>query len=280
MVITVASGKGGTGKTTIAVNLALAMEQKITLLDCDVEEPNAHLFLNPKITSKEKVYLPIPQVNESKCDGCGECAKICQFKAIAVINKITLIFPELCHGCGGCERVCPQKAISEDKRELGEIIFADHELLNIIWGKLRIGEPMAPPLIKRIRTYENNNLTIIDAPPGTSCPVIASIKDADFTILVTEPTPFGFNDLKLTVEAVKVLKVPFGIVINRSDLGTEEVKKYAQDNDIPILMEIPFDERIAKAYSKGIPFIKELPEYKEIFKNLFEKIKTEVERRK
>ncbi len=278
MVITIASGKGGTGKTTVAINLALSLgTEKVMLLDCDVEEPNAHLFLSPKIEKKEKVYIPVPKVDDSKCDGCGECSRICQFKAIVVINKITLTFPELCHGCGGCIRICPNKAISESNKELGEIFFGKSKDLELIWGKLRIGEPMAPPIIKEIKKYKNKReITLIDAPPGTSCPVIASIKGADYTILVTEPTPFGFNDLKLTVDVVKTLKIPFGIVINRSDLGTEAVKEYAEKNNIPILLEIPFDEGIAKAYSKGIPFVEEMPEYKEKFVKLYTKIEQEV----
>ena len=281
MIISIASGKGGTGKTTIATNLAISLERPVTFLDCDVEEPNAYLFLNPSVSSSKKVYMPVPLVDEKKCDGCGECAKICQFKAIVVINKIPLTFPELCHGCGGCVKVCPKGAISETKREIGEMFFGKKDSIDVIWGKLRIGEPMAPPLIKEIRKHESKNgITIIDAPPGTSCPVVASVKYTDYIVLVTEPTPFGFNDLKLAIETVKLLKVPFGILINRSDLGTDDVRNFARQNNIPILMEIPFDQRIAVSYSKGIPLVYELSDYKDRFREMFEKIKEEVENKR
>ena len=206
MIISVASGKGGTGKTTVATNLALSIGEGVQLLDCDVEEPNAHLFIRPKFERTEIITTPVPVVDEKKCDHCGKCGEICQFKAIVVIGETVLSFSELCHSCGGCTAVCPTDAIMETGRELGIIRKGFYNGLEFVHGKLRVGEAMSPPLIKKVRTFGRpGKFTIIDAPPGTSCPVIASIKDTDFVLLVTEPTPFGLNDLKLAVGAVKLL---------------------------------------------------------------------------
>ena len=273
MILSVASGKGGTGKTTVSTNLALSLESEIQLLDCDVEEPNAHLFIKPAIDKIKKITTPVPEVDEKKCTLCGKCGEICQFKAIVVIGKTVLPFHELCHSCGGCVEVCPEKAITETGRELGVIERGHRNGLEFVHGRLRVGEAMSPPLIKEVRSYTRpDTLTIIDAPPGTSCPVIASIKGADFVLLVTEPTPFGLNDLKLAVGAVKILGIPCGLVINRSDLGDAQVKTYAEKEDLPILMEIPFDRRIAEAYSRGEMIVEVMPEWKEKFKALFLRI--------
>ena len=273
MIIAVASGKGGTGKTTIATNLALCLKD-VTFLDCDVEEPNAHLFLKPEIREKESVKVPVPEVDKQKCTFCGKCAEICEFKAIIVVGKSILTFPQLCHGCGGCTRICPEGAIREVEKEIGIIEKGVKDGISFFHGKLNIGEAMSPPLIKKLRKYESKQrLTIIDAPPGTSCPVIASVKGADFVILVTEPTPFGLHDLKLAVGVVKTLKIPCGLVINRADIGNQDVKEYAKKEHIPILLQIPFDRRIAEAYSKGIPFIEEIPMWKDNFLKLYEDIK-------
>jgi len=275
MNICIASGKGGTGKTTISTNLALSIQTKVQLLDCDVEEPNSHLFITPEKTQTEIINTPVPKVDEDKCNLCGKCGDICQFKAISVMGSVILTFPELCHSCGGCLEVCPEGAISETNRELGSITRGFFDEIECIYGTLRIGEAMSPPLIKKVRSLKDpDKITIIDAPPGTSCPVIASMKDSDFVLLVTEPTPFGLHDLKLAVETVKILKLPAGLVINRSDIGFDKVVTYAKQENIPILMEIPFDINIAKAYSKGIPFVNVLPEYKEKFLHLFESIKS------
>jgi MinD superfamily P-loop ATPase len=228
MRICIASGKGGTGKTTIATNLALSVGADVQLLDCDVEEPNAHFFINPIFEETKTIFTPVPEVDEEMCTFCGKCSEICQFKAIAVVNKTILVFDELCHSCGGCMEVCPENAITEKGRELGIIQKGHHNGIEFIHGKLRIGEAMSPPLIKKVRSYEClGKLNIIDAPPGTSCPVIASMKDTEFVLLVTEPTPFGLNDLKLAVGAVEILKIPCGLVINRSDMGDDKVKEYA-----------------------------------------------------
>ncbi|PLX53808.1 MAG: (4Fe-4S)-binding protein [Desulfobacteraceae bacterium] len=273
MIISIASGKGGTGKTTVATNLAVSLGSDVQLLDCDVEEPNAHLFINPVIELNKKVYTPVPQIDEEKCNFCKKCAQICRFKAIAVIKETVLTFPELCHSCGGCVEVCPEKAITETGRELGVIEIGHRNSLSFAHGRLRVGEAMSPPLIREVRSHtRSDQLTIIDAPPGTSCPVIAAMKGADFVLMVTEPTPFGLHDLKLAVEAVKLLEIPRGLVINRSDIGNDGVQTYAKMENLPILMEIPFDRRIAEIYSMGKLIVEEMPEWKEKFIELYRQI--------
>jgi MinD superfamily P-loop ATPase len=274
MIISIASGKGGTGKTTVATNLARSIGSDVQLLDCDVEEPNAHLFINPSFDCSETVFLPVPEIDEDQCTFCGKCAQICQFKAIAVVNQNVLVFEELCHSCGGCWEVCPEDAICEGNRELGIIQKGHSNGIEFIHGKLRVGEAMSPPLIKKVRAHQNpEKLTIIDAPPGTSCPVIASMKASDFVLLVTEPTPFGLYDLKLAVGAAQMLDIPLGLVINRSDLGDDGVKTYAQEINLPILMEIPFHREIAEAYSKGEMLVDVMPEWKRRFIGLYNQIK-------
>jgi len=274
MIISIASGKGGTGKTTVATNLAVSIGSDVQLLDCDVEEPNAHLFINPVVETEKTVYTPVPQIDEEKCTFCKKCAEICRFKAIAVIKETVLTFPELCHSCGGCVEVCPENAVTEIGRELGTIEMGHRNNLAFVHGRLRVGEAMSPPLIREVRSHtRSDQLTIIDAPPGTSCPVIAAMKGADFVLMVTEPTPFGLHDLKLAVEAVKLLGIPKGLVINRSDIGYDRVKTYAEQEDLPVLMEIPFDRRIAEAYSRGRLIVEEMPEWKEKFIELFGQIK-------
>ena len=280
MIISVASGKGGTGKTTISTNMALALGRDVELLDCDVEEPNAHLFLKPEISRTEQVSTPIPLVDMDKCTFCKKCAAICRFSAITVVSKKVLIFPELCHSCGGCMVVCPEGAISETGRELGTINFGRRNDIGFINGCLRVGEAMSPPLIKRVRLEADpNKVTIIDAPPGTSCPVIAAMNGTDFVLMVTEPTPFGLHDLKLAVEAVKLLGIPCGLVVNRSDIGDQEVFAYAEREHIPVLMTIPFERRIAEAYSRGLSIVEEFPEWKERFCELFHKIEAIIKQR-
>jgi MinD superfamily P-loop ATPase len=273
MIISIASGKGGTGKTTVATNLAASLEKDVQLLDCDVEEPNSHLFIRPLIEDVKTISTPVPEVDMGKCTLCGKCSEICQFKAIVVIGETVLPFPELCHSCGGCMEVCPEKAITEVDREVGMIETGHRNGLEFIHGRLKIGEAMSPPLIRKVREYTRPGvLTIIDAPPGTSCPVIVSMKDADFVLLVTEPTPFGLHDLKLAVGAVKILGIPCGLVINRSDIGDDRVREYANTEGIPILMEIPFDRKIAESYSRGEMLVEVLPEWKERFKGLLHQI--------
>ncbi|OQX65194.1 MAG: (4Fe-4S)-binding protein [Desulfococcus sp. 4484_242] len=273
MIISIASGKGGTGKTTVATNLAASMGPDVQVLDCDVEEPNAHLFLRPIIEEVQTITTPVPEVDMDKCNLCGKCGEICQFKAIVVIGDTVLPFHELCHSCGGCVMVCPEKAITEVGRELGVIERGRRNGIEFVHGRLRVGEAMSPPLIRKVREYARPDaLTIIDAPPGTSCPVIASMKGANFILLVTEPTPFGLHDLKLAVGAVKILGIPCGLVINRSDIGNDEAWSYAREQDVPVLMEIPFDRRIAEAYSRGEMIVEAMPEWKEKFRGLYDRI--------
>lgn len=272
MVISVASGKGGTGKTTICVNLALSLPN-VQLVDCDVEEPNDHIFIKPRIKSKIPVYIPIPRVDESKCDFCGRCQNVCAYNAIAVLKNKVLIFPELCHGCGACALLCPKGAIEEVKKEVGFVEVGEKGKLQFAHGILNVGEVMAPPVIRAVKKFINPTRTvIIDAPPGTSCPVIESVKNSHFCVLVTEPTPFGLNDLKLAVEVVRKLKIPFGVVINRADLGNKKTEDYCKKENIPILMRIPFKKEIAKIYSTGGIIVLALPEYKKDFQEMFNKI--------
>jgi MinD superfamily P-loop ATPase len=272
MIISIASGKGGTGKTTIAINLALSLKD-VQFMDCDVEEPNGHLFLKPIIEERISVGIPVPQVDESRCTYCGKCAEICEFNAIVVIKKKVLLFPELCHGCGGCSYICPEDAIEEVEREIGVIERGKAGHIEFVHGLLNVGEPMAPPLIRREKKLINGRKTvIIDSSPGTSCPVVETVKGSDFCLLVTEPTPFGLNDLKLAVEMVRKLGVPLGVLINCSDIGDRKVWQYCETERIPILMEIPMDRRIAVAYSKGIPLVEEIPEYRKRFQDLYSKL--------
>lgn len=278
MIISVASGKGGTGKTTVSVNLALALGAGVELLDCDVEEPNAHLFLKPVIDRSERVETPVPLVDLEKCTFCRKCSDICRFNALAVVGKKALVFQELCHSCGGCMLVCPEGAITETGRELGTVNFGARDAIGFINGQLRVGEAMSPPLIKQVRAAADpDRLTIIDAPPGTSCPVIAAMNGTDFVLMVTEPTPFGLHDLKLAVEAVRLLDIPCGLVVNRADIGDNKVFEYAQREDLPILLTIPFDRRIARAYSQGKNIVEEFPEYREQFVALYRDIEAIIE---
>jgi MinD superfamily P-loop ATPase len=282
MIISVASGKGGTGKTTIATSLAISIDGSVQLLDCDAEEPNAHIFLRPKIESIEKVFIPIPEVDQEKCSYCGKCRDVCAYNAIAVIPKTgnkkgtVLVFPSLCHGCGSCSYLCPEGAIKEINKEIGVVETGSSAEGNIqfIHGRLNIGEAMAPPVIRQIKSHLNSACTaIIDAPPGTSCPVVESVRGSDFCLLVTEPTPFGLNDLTLAVEMLRKLNIPFGVIINRSDIGDNKVDKYCKRENIRILMRIPFKKEIAAAYSKGIPLVIENPVFKQKFNELYKDIK-------
>ena len=275
MRISIASGKGGTGKTTVSVNLARTMGIPVQLLDCDVEEPNAHLFLAGDKVKEEIVTIPVPQVDEALCNGCGECSKFCEYHAIVTFGTAPLIFPEMCHGCGGCTRVCPPKAITEVGRRIGVVETTVSENITLIGGRLDVGVAMAPPLIRAVKERLQNNLpAILDAPPGTSCPVIAAIRDTDMVLLVTEPTPFGLNDLALAVDMVRELKIPFGVIANRMGSGDDRVHIYCQREAIPLLLEIPDDRRIAEAYSRGILMVDALPEYQNLFQRLISKITT------
>ena len=272
MIISVASGKGGTGKTTLAVNLALSL-RNVQLLDCDVEEPNAHILLQPKIEEARPVYTQIPVISEELCDYCGKCSKFCAYNALFVAPKTLIVFPELCHNCGGCSLVCPKKAIKEKNRQIGVIKKVRANGVEAVYGELNVGEPMAVPLIREVkRQIEKDKTVIIDAPPGTACSLIASVHNSDYCILVAEPTPFGLHDLKMTVQVLKDLDIPMGVVINRAGIGDKKVYDYCKQENIPLLLEIPFSKRIAELYSRGTPFVEEMPEWKEKFLKLLNRI--------
>lgn len=273
MRIAVASGKGGTGKTTVSVNLARVFGSPVQLLDCDVEAPNAGLFLGGCLLGNEEICIPVPRVDESACDGCGECGSFCRYHAIVSLGTRPLIFPELCHGCGGCARVCPWGAITEVGRRIGVVETLDASHIRLVQGRLDVGVAMAPPLIRAVRQRAVQELPlIVDAPPGTSCPVIAAIRDVDYVVLATEPTPFGLHDLKLAVEMVAELGLPFGVVINRADSGDDRTRDFCAGQDIPLLAEIPDDRRIAEAYSRGELIVEALPEYENMFHDLLKTV--------
>ena len=281
--IAVASGKGGTGKTTIATSLALALAgPKTSFIDCDVEAPNAHLFIHPNFQHREEVGILIPYIDESRCTYCGECARVCQFHAIAVIGKKTLVFSELCHGCGSCSLVCPENAIQEKLNVIGILEWGGTPSgMSFVQGLLNIGEPMAVPIIRRLKQINDESETawetvILDVSPGTSCPVVESIRGADFLLLVTEPTPFGLHDLRLAVQLAQELGIPAGVVLNRDGIGNSDVEDYCLDADIPILMRIPMDRSLAEALARGETLISAKPKYHARFQQLYQDIRARV----
>lgn len=272
MKVSVASGKGGTGKTTVAVNLAHAladMSRTVTYADCDVEEPNGHIFLQPAIETSTRAGVVIPVVNVKKCTACGECSRICRFGAIACLGRPAMTFPELCKSCGGCFMVCEERALSEDVREVGVVEEGRAGNIRFLQGRLRVGEAQSPPLIRRVKNkIPDEGVIILDAPPGTSCPVIETARGSDYVLMVTEPTPFGLNDLKLAVEMVRVLDIPFGVGINRAGPGNDGVEQFCREEEIRILFELPDDRRIAEAYSRGEIVCRAIPEYAKVFEHL------------
>ncbi|MCD6121658.1 MAG: ATP-binding protein [Spirochaetales bacterium] len=273
MNIAVSSGKGGTGKTLVSTSLALSYTGS-TYIDMDVEEPNGAIFINPEIQKTIRFTVPIPEFNENTCTFCGKCAEACVYNAISVIPqaKKILFFNELCHNCGVCKFVCPvQGTIVEKPKSIGTINIGNSN--HFIEGILDIGIPSAVPLISGMKKYfSGKGITIIDSPPGTSCPVVETVKDSDFVILVTEPTPFGLNDLELALEVIRDLGKPHGIVVNKHDKNNTSARKFAEKRGVKILLEIPFSRKIAEGYSQGIPLINSKPEYRDIFKKLIEKI--------
>ncbi|MFB0525485.1 MAG: ATP-binding protein [Phycisphaerae bacterium] len=277
-VIAIASGKGGTGKTTIATNLAhiaSGLGRKVQYLDCDVEEPNGHIFLKPQITGSQEITVDVPQVNPEKCTACSKCGEICQYGAIVCIKEHVLTFEQLCHSCGGCFRICPTDAIKAKTLKIGDIEFGKSVEIEFVGGKLQIGNVHTPALIKEVKKQiKQDSLVIIDVPPGTSCPVVEAVKGVDFVLLVTEPTPFGLNDLRMAVELANEMNLPFDVVINRYGIGNEEVEKYCKAENIDIIMRLPDDRRIAEAYSSGKMIIEQLPEYKNYFLNLLKEIES------
>lgn len=273
MKIAVASGKGGTGKTLIATNLFNVTDNTV-FLDCDVEEPNGHLFLQAEHQKNIPVNLLVPQIDEAKCVHCGKCSEVCKFNALIAAKNKVLFFPELCHGCGSCAYFCPHQAITEVPRNIGQIEVANFKNKQALTGRLNVGEPMAPPVIKQLKEQVKNFTQdiIIDAPPGTSCPVIEAVTGVDYVVLVTEATPFGLNDLKLAVELVRKLNIPLGIIVNKSGLGGTIISDYCREENLTLLLELPHDNEIAQKYSRG-QLITDDEKYKNIFKKLYEDIR-------
>jgi MinD superfamily P-loop ATPase len=278
MKVAIASGKGGTGKTTVSAALASVWNRSVIAMDLDVEEPNLHLFLKPQITGQEKAYIEVPVAAESKCTYCRACAELCQFKAISVLGSVLLIFTDMCHGCGGCLAICPEKALSPGQRELGEILWGQVGVTRFLMGRSRVGEAMSPPLMRQVKKklqvmlQESPADVIIDAPPGVSCPAVNAVMDADVIVLVTEPTPFGLYDLQLAHEAFLSLGKPMGIVINRAGLGEDKVYDFCRSRNLPIWTEIPYDRQIAVAYSNSQIIAAVSAQHKALFTDLADKI--------
>ena len=276
MIVIVASGKGGTGKTTVAVSLALSLPAQVPVfMDCDVEEPNAALFLRPEITERHEVGQMVPDVDLNACTYCGRCAEVCQYHAIAVVGEKVLVFPELCHGCGSCRLNCSAEAIREVLHPTGVIERGQAGRLAFAQGTMNVGEPMAVPIIRQLKHWAippnaYGRAIILDAPPGTACPVVETMRSSDFVLLVTEPTPFGLHDLRLTVEVARgELGLPVGVVVNRDGVGDCGVDEHCAEAGIPILMRIPLDRRIAEGYSEGVALVEALPEYRVKFQSLY-----------
>jgi len=276
MIISVASGKGGTGKTLVATSLAISIraKEKVQLLDCDVEEPNDHLFLRPVITDSETVCIPVPKVDYARCNFCGECARVCAYKAIAVVPKSVLIFDQLCHGCGACSYLCPESAISEEGRKMGVVESGHAGGIEFVQGRLTVGEAMAVPVIRRVKAkIKRDRLVILDVSPGTSCPVVEAVENSDYCLLVTEPTPFGLHDLRLAVETVRQLGVPSGVIVNRAVSGETLVHDYCNREGIPVLLDIPLDIAIARLYSEGVTLAEGMPQWQAAFVDVYTQIK-------
>jgi MinD superfamily P-loop ATPase len=289
MKIAVASGKGGTGKTTVATSLALSLAGETfedaavsppAFLDCDVEGPNAHLFLRPAFERRQDVVIQIPHVDATRCTGCGKCAEVCQYHAIAVLGKRTLVFSQLCHGCGSCTLICPEKAISEEPHAIGVLEAGAAERdVPFAHGLLDVGEPMATPVIRQLKRWAvpaDGRVVILDAPPGTSCPVVEAVRGADYLLLVTEPTPFGLHDLRLAAEVAVELGIPAGVIINRDGIGDDAVEAFCAGAGLPVLMRIPFERAIAEGIAQGRSLVEIHPEYVPRFRAMIAAIATQV----
>lgn len=270
MKIAVLSGKGGTGKTTVSASLALSID-RCQYVDCDVEEPNGAIFLKPHIKDSIPVYVLVPEADASKCNGCGNCGKACQFHAIAVVKGKVLVFPEICHHCGACLIACPQEAICEVDRTIGVVEI--NESNTFLQGRLNIGEPISIPIIRELKKRLRNDITVVlDCSPGASCTVVQSVDGCDYCILVTEPTPFGLHDLKIAVQLIKKMGIPFGVVVNKASVDDMSIQKYCTENHIEVLMEIPYSQEIAKAYSNGILPVQNNDQWKKQFEELYKKV--------
>jgi MinD superfamily P-loop ATPase len=282
LIIAVASGKGGTGKTTVASSLALTLAEDAPLLflDCDVEAPNAHLLLQPVLSEYGKATLPIPHIDQTKCNLCGTCTEVCQYHALVVTGEQVLVFPELCHGCGSCTLNCPSNAITEVPHPLGLLENGvTPEGIRFARGTLQIGQPLSVPVIRQLKDAfpaKPNETVIIDAPPGTSCPVVEAIRGADYVLLVTEPTPFGLHDLKLAYELTRELALPAGVIINRDGIGNNQVEEFCMATGLPVLMRIPMEREIAAGIAQGIPLVTLKPEYRPDFRQIFATILAQV----
>ena len=278
----IASGKGGTGKTMIATSLAasLASEHQVQFLDCDVEAPNAHLFLKPKIEQRKSAVIMVPEIDEEKCTQCGRCVKGCAFNALAQLGEKILVFPQLCHGCGNCSLICPVNAISEHPREIGWLGIGKSQLgMDYLMGELSITEPMPTPIVRQLKALmkDHYDITILDSPPGASCAVVATLSNVDFVLLVTEPTPFGLHDLKQIFGILEHTATPAGVIINREGIGNDDLKNFVKSSEYPILLEIPYEELIASGLARGKLLIDILPTYRQKFLQLFTHISLMIE---
>ncbi len=277
MKISIASGKGGTGKTLVATSIAVSLASldgtQVTIADCDVEEPNSYLFFPDRILLERKeCHVPVPVIDEEKCTHCGKCSEVCAYHALAVLPQTVLLFPELCHGCGACTIICPEKAVSDGSRSVGEIFRARSNGLDIIWGELGLGEARTTPLIKAVKNEAGGKMVIVDCPPGTSCSLVESVRGTDFCLLVTEPTPFGLYDLDIAIKVLEKMNIPRGVLVNKSGMGDQKVYEYLEKKNIPLLMEIPLDRKIAELYSHGEIFAEKMPEWKARFVGMVRKI--------
>ncbi len=281
MKIAIASGKGGTGKTMVTASLSVSWQRSVMAVDLDVEEPNLHLFLKPDISGVKNAFMEVPSVDQDRCNYCGECSEICQFKAISVFEPAILVFPEMCHGCGGCIAICPQKAIDSDQRLLGEVSWGASRTggIDFIMGRLRVGEAMSPPLIRQVLAQlprqdspEEEPDILLDSPPGVSCPAVSAVMESDFILLVTEPTPFGLFDLRLAHQAFTPLGKPMGVVINRAGLGCNDVYQFCHNAQLPVLAEIPYQRSFAEAYAKGEIIAQWSDEMARLFRNLADRL--------
>jgi len=281
MRIVIASGKGGTGKTTVATSLALGLAEAGSapppiFIDCDVEVPNAHLFLKPSLEKCQLVGILVPEVDEAKCTHCGKCAEVCAYHAIAVLGQKTLVFPQLCHGCGSCSVQCPENAITEKPDPIGVIESGPAQAgIDFRRGVLDVGKPMAVPIIRELQRQVRpgpGQHVVLDSPPGTSCPVVETMRGAEYLLLVTEPTPFGLHDLRLAAQVALELKLPTGVIVNRDNGSYPELEAFCQSNNLPILLRIPFERSIAEGIAQSKTLIEIQPEYREHFLSVLSRI--------